>query len=182
MLPTLAQHLEQVARSRHVAVIGEKQAVRLSFPFGTIEMLLAPHQEPFLPGTEVYVWFKGGGFLCGPKLDIDDDERESRRALRRVKAARAALAASRAERAARLAADIDILLPDLDAAIPDTGHHEGDSDLAPLDTATGGLTETQVSSALHPAPHHAAANDSAPVPLDLGGLIQVETKKATGHA
>jgi hypothetical protein len=36
-----------------------------------------------------------------------------------------------AQRAARLAADIDILLPELDAAIPDNG----DSDMAPLDSS-----------------------------------------------
>lgn len=146
VLPILAQHLEQVARTRHVAVVGDKQAVRITLPFGVIEMLIAPNQQPMLAGTEVYVWFKGGGFLCGPKREIDLAERESRHALRRVKAARAALAASRAERAARLAADIDILLPELDAAIPDNG----DSDLAPfdssplpLDTAPGGLDEHQ---------------------------------------
>jgi len=144
LLPLLAQHLEQVARSRHVAAVSEKQAVRITLPFGVVEMLIAPNQQPMLPGTEVYVWFKGGGFLCGPKREIDLAERESRHALRRVKAARAALATSRAERAARLAADIDILLPELDAAIPDNG----DSDLAPfdssplpLDTAPGQLDE-----------------------------------------
>jgi hypothetical protein len=146
LLPLLAQQLEQVARSRHVAVVGDKQAVRIVLPFGTVEMLIAPNQQPLLAGTEVYVWFKGGGFLCGPKREIDLAERESRHALRRVKAARAALAASRADRAARLAADIDILLPELDAAIPDNG----DSDMAPLDssplpldTAPGGLDEHQ---------------------------------------
>jgi hypothetical protein len=144
LLPLPAQHLEQVVRSRHVAVISDKQAVRITLSFGTVEMLIAPNQQPMLPGTEVYVWFKGGGFLCGPKREIDLAERESRHALRRVKAARAALATSRAERAARLAADIDILLPELDAAIPDNG----DSDLAPfdssplpLDTAPGQLDE-----------------------------------------
>jgi hypothetical protein len=131
LLPILAQHLEQVARNRHVAVVGDKQAVRITLSFGVIEMPIAPNQQPLLAGTEVYVWFKGGGFLCGPKREIDLAERESRHALRRVKAARAALAASRAERAARLAADIDILLPELDAAIPDNG----DSDLAPLDSS-----------------------------------------------
>lgn len=131
LVPIQPQHLEQVARSRHVALVGDKQAIRLFFPFGVVEMLMAPNQEPMDVGAEVYVWFKGGGFLCGPKAQIDHDERESRRALRRVKAARAALAASRAERAARLAADIDILLPGLDEAIPDNG----DSDLAPLDSS-----------------------------------------------
>lgn len=141
-VPIAAQHLEQVARARHVAVVTDRQSVRFTLPFGDIEMHIAPHQQPMLPGTQVYVWFKGGGFLCGPKREIDLSERESRHALRRVKAARAALAASRAERAARLAADIDILLPELDAAIPDNG----DSDMAPfdssplpLDTAPGGL-------------------------------------------
>jgi hypothetical protein len=136
LLPLLAQQLEQVARSRHVAVVGDKQAVRITLPFGVVEMLIAPNQQPLLAGTEVYVWFKGGGFLCGPKREIDLAERESRHALRRVKAARAA----------RLAADIDILLPELDAAIPDNG----DSDMAPLDssplpldTAPGGLDEHQ---------------------------------------
>lgn len=143
-VPIPAQHLEQVARSRHLADVSDRQSVRIILSFGTIEMLIAPNQPPLLAGTEVYVWFKGGGFLCGPKREIDLAERESRHALRRVKAARAALAASRAERAARLAADIDILLPELDAAIPDNG----DSDMAPfdssplpLDTAPGGLDE-----------------------------------------
>ena len=143
VVPIPAQHLEHVARNRHVVRVSDKRGVRLEFPFGTVEMMLAPNQQPLDIGVEVYVWFKGGGFLCGPKAQIDHDERESRRALRRVKAARAALAASRAERAARLAADIDILLPDLDEAIPDNG----DSDMAPLDSSPMSL-------------------DTSPVPLD----------------
>lgn len=167
LVPILAQHLEQVVRNRHVAEVGDKQLVRLQFPFGIIEMPLAPHQEPMLPGTEVYVWFKGGGFLCGPKREIDLAERESRHALRRVKAARAVLAASRAERAARLAADIDILLPDLDEAIPDSG----DSDLTPLDsspmplaTTPGALLDATPSAPDDAKPAHEAtrAENSAP--------------------
>jgi hypothetical protein len=68
------------------------------------------HQLP--PGTEVRVWWKGGGFVCAPLAEVEAEESEARHIVERVMAARSQLAAARKERQARLAAQVDIVLPE----------------------------------------------------------------------
>lgn len=71
---------------------------------GPVEMKIAGGQLPIEPGTEVYVWWKGGGFVCAPTADVDAEERRSRKIEKRVMQARETLAAARADRWARASA------------------------------------------------------------------------------
>ena len=67
--------------------------------------------EPAIADCLAVVWWKGGGFVCAPAAEVDEEERESRCIAERVRNARSQLAAARKERQARLAADVDIVLP-----------------------------------------------------------------------
>jgi hypothetical protein len=82
--------------------------IRFELPYGPLEMRLAHGQDPIEPDTEVYVWWKGGGFVCAPVADVDAEEQRSRDIAQRVSQARETLAAARADRWARQSAYGDL--------------------------------------------------------------------------
>jgi len=96
---------------RRRTVVTERGTVRFDLPRGPLEMKFSAQQHHLAAGTEVYVWWKGGGFVCAPTAEVDAQEDESRSIADRVLQARARLGAARKERSARIAADIDIVLP-----------------------------------------------------------------------
>jgi hypothetical protein len=81
-------------------------------------MKVAAGQVPFEPGTEVYVWWKGGGFVSAPKTEVDAEERRAHLIQQRVAQARETLAAARADRWARISAYAE--LASAPAPLPDT--------------------------------------------------------------
>lgn len=110
--------LEALRARRRRTVITAKGMVRFELPQGPVEMKLAAGQAPLEPGTEVYVWWKGGGFVCAPQAEVDREERRSRHIEQRVAQARETLAAARADRWARISAYAE--LASAPAPLPDT--------------------------------------------------------------
>jgi hypothetical protein len=92
--------------------------IRFALPSGPVEMKVAAGQQPIDPGTEVYVWWKGGGFVCAPTEDVDAEERRTRKIEKRVTQARATLAAARADRWARASAYADLPAQDGEEQAP----------------------------------------------------------------
>jgi hypothetical protein len=110
--PIYAGLLEPLKAARRQAVLTERGMVRFELPLGPVEMKFSdPHQQ-LAAGTEVYVWWKGGGFVCAPVAEVEAEESEHRHIVERVMAARSQLAAARQERQARLAAQVDVVLPE----------------------------------------------------------------------
>lgn len=105
IVPGLLDALKSV-RSR--TRITPKGMIRFELVSGLVEMKIATGQEPIAPDTEVYVWWKGGGFVCAPTADVDAEERRTRKIEKRVMQARETLAAARAERWARASAYADL--------------------------------------------------------------------------
>jgi hypothetical protein len=85
-------------RARARTTVRRDGTVRVDLPRGRVEMRLAAGQPPLAAGTEVYVWWKGGGFICAPVQEVDYEEQRARNVVRRVQQARAVLAAARADR------------------------------------------------------------------------------------
>jgi len=110
ILPGLLEGLKGERRRTHVT---DKGMIHFDLLLGPVAMKFSQAQQ-LPPGTEVYVWWKGGGFVCAPVADIDDEEQRSRGISERVVQARLKLAEARRERQAALAAHIDLLLPELD--------------------------------------------------------------------
>jgi hypothetical protein len=113
IVPGLLEAL-QLGRSR--TVVTDKGAIRFQQALGPVEMRFSERSHQLPAGTEVYVWWKSGGFVCAPTAEVDAEERASRHMAERVLQARAQLGAAREERLARIAANIDILLPGEPAA------------------------------------------------------------------
>jgi hypothetical protein len=103
--------LSELQRSRLRTVVRPNGIVRFEPPGGVVEMRFARGQAPIAAGTEIYVWWKAGGFVCAPTADIDAEERRARRIEQRVAQAREALAAARADRALRESAYMDLQPP-----------------------------------------------------------------------
>jgi len=103
--------LEVIKPERNKTVVTDRGMIRFDLFLGPIEMKFSNPQHQLAPGTEVVVWWKGGGFVCAPAAEVDEEERESRCIAERVRNARSQLAAARKERQARIAADVDIVLP-----------------------------------------------------------------------
>ncbi len=103
--------LEGLKSDRNEAVVTDKGTIRFDLFLGPVEMKFSnPHQQ--LPeGAEVFVWWKGGGFVCALSTEIDVEEQESRHIAERVTQARSQLAEARRERQARFLNDLDIVLP-----------------------------------------------------------------------
>jgi hypothetical protein len=100
--------LDALMRQRTRTTVRRDGTVRFDLPGGRVEMRLAAGQTPLPPGSEVYVWWKGGGFICAPVQEVDYEEQRARNVVRRVEQARAVLAAARADRWARLSAYGDL--------------------------------------------------------------------------
>ena len=103
--------LDALMVERNRTVVTNKGTVRFDLLTGPVEMRFSSRLHQLQPGTDVYVWWKGGGFVCAPTAEIDAEESASRSIAERVIQARARLGAAREERAARLLANPDIALP-----------------------------------------------------------------------
>jgi hypothetical protein len=103
--------LEGLKGEKYKTIITDKGMIRFDLFLGPVEMKFSnPHQQ--LPaGTEVFVWWKGGGFVCALADEIEHEEQESRDIAERVMHARALLAEARRERQARFLNNLDIVLP-----------------------------------------------------------------------
>jgi hypothetical protein len=110
--------LEALRARRRRTIVTVKGMVRFELPEGAVEMKVAAGQVPFVPGTEVYVWWKGGGFVSAPTSDVDAEERRARQVEQRVAQARESLAAARADRWARISAYGELACAP--APLPDT--------------------------------------------------------------
>jgi hypothetical protein len=110
--------LEALRARRRRTVVTTKGMVRFDLPEGAVEMKVAAGQVPFAPGTEVYVWWKGGGFVSAPTAEVDAEERRARQVEQRVAQARESLAAARADRWARISAYGELAAAP--APVPDT--------------------------------------------------------------
>jgi hypothetical protein len=115
MVPGL---LDALKASRHTTVVTDRGTVRFTLPLGPVEMRFSEPRHQLAPGTEVFVWWKLGGFICAPSLEVKREERASRRMAERVRQARLRLAAARRERQAERAAHVDIVLPMDEPAAP----------------------------------------------------------------
>jgi hypothetical protein len=100
--------LDALKSTRSRTRVTPKGMIRFELTSGPVEMKIAAGQQPIEPGTEVYVWWKGGGFVCAPTVDVDAEERRSRKIEKRVMQARETLAAARADRWARASAYADL--------------------------------------------------------------------------
>lgn len=110
--------LEALRKRRLRTVVTAKGMIRFDMREGPVEMKVAAGQVPFEPGAEVYVWWKGGGFVSAPKVEVDAEERRARQIEQRVAQARETLAAARADRWARISAYGE--LAPAPAPVPDT--------------------------------------------------------------
>ncbi|HMC15769.1 MAG TPA: hypothetical protein VKI18_09065 [Albitalea sp.] len=104
--------LEPLKAERRRSVLTDRGMVRFELALGPVEMKFSDPQHQLPPGTAVYVWWKGGGFVCASLAEVEADESEARRIVERVMAARSQIAAARMERQARLATQVDIVLPE----------------------------------------------------------------------
>jgi hypothetical protein len=103
--------LDGLKGDRHRTAVTERGMVRFELPLGPVEMKFSDAHQQLEPGTQVDVWWKGGGFVCAPTEEVRAEERESRRLVDGVVQARTQIALARRERQARLASQVDILLP-----------------------------------------------------------------------
>jgi hypothetical protein len=110
--------LEPLQAERRTTAINDRGMVRFELPLGPVEMKFSDPHHRLAAGTEVYVWWKGGGFVCASVAEVDAEEAEHRNIVERVMAARSQLAVARKERQARLAAQVDIVLPEPPADSP----------------------------------------------------------------
>ncbi|MFM8898808.1 MAG: hypothetical protein ACKOF9_02520 [Burkholderiales bacterium] len=113
--------LQALTRGRHDTQVTGFQSVVLNHGLGQVEMRFAPAENPLEAGARVYVWWKGGGFVCAPADQVDAQAAESARVARRVSDARFALAEARKERASRFGGLNSAPMPlDVDLGMSDT--------------------------------------------------------------
>lgn len=93
--------LQALTKIRHETEVTASASVVLQHETGTVEMRFSSAENPLASGVRVYVWWKGGGFVCAPANEVDAEAAESLRIERRVADARSALAEARRERASR---------------------------------------------------------------------------------
>jgi len=109
--PILPGLLDALKRKRCKTSVTAKGMIHFDLSLGPVEMKFSQAQQQLPPGTDVYVWWKGGGFVCAPTADVDEEEGYSRRISERVAQARSQIAQARRERPGRSGGPIDIVLP-----------------------------------------------------------------------
>jgi len=109
--PIVPGLLDALKGPRSRTVVTERGMVRFALPQGVVEMKFPSAQQQLPPGTEVCVWWKGGGFVCAPAAELDREESESRRLAERLAQARSQLAAARRAREKRPPASAEIAPP-----------------------------------------------------------------------
>lgn len=110
--------LAALRERRRRTIVTARGMIRFELREGPVEMKVAAGQVPFAAGTEVYVWWKGGGFVAATTAEVDAEERRARQVQQRVAQARETLAAARADRWARISAYGE--LASAPAPLPDT--------------------------------------------------------------
>ncbi len=114
-------HLQALTKERHQTEVTSLGSVILQHPMGAVEMRFASAENPLKAGVRVYVWWKGGGFVCAPADEVDAEAHESLRVARRVSDARSALAEARRERSSRFGGLNSAPMPldvDVDVGVP----------------------------------------------------------------
>src|SRR3954447_21114410 len=109
--PIVPGLLDCLKERRHRTCVSERGTIRFVLPLGPVEMRFSNASQQPATGTSVYVWWKGGGFVCAPAAELDREEHEARRMAERLVQARSRLAEGRRERQARMAEQVDIVLP-----------------------------------------------------------------------
>jgi len=109
IVPGLLDELKNEGKRR--TVVTDKGMIRFELSRGLAEMHFSDAQQQLPPGTDVFVWWKVGGFVCAPTSEIEAEERASRDITEQVQRARALLAQARKERESRLTKPIDLALP-----------------------------------------------------------------------
>jgi hypothetical protein len=105
--PIVPGLIEDLKAGRHMTLVTASGMVHFDASLGPVEMKFCnPHQQ-LAPGTEVEVWWKGGGFVCASTSELESEERQTRHIADSLAEARSRLAAARLERQARLAAGAD---------------------------------------------------------------------------
>lgn len=99
--PIVPGLLRPLKSGRSETVVTEQRTVRFELPLGVVEMGFLAKDQALEPGTRVYVWWKGGGFVCASVAEARAEEYRSRAIAERVNAARARLEAARRDRALR---------------------------------------------------------------------------------
>jgi hypothetical protein len=95
----------KIARSK--TAVTERGTIRFDVAAGAVEMRFSSPRQQLPAGTRVYVWWKGGGFVCAPAAELDREEREARRLAERLAQARSRLAQARQVRTPCDAAPVD---------------------------------------------------------------------------
>ena len=109
--PVLNGLLDALKRERQRTEVTPQGTVRFEHPLGIIEMTFSLPAEQPAPGTSVYVWWKGGGFVCAPVDEYRAEQREAQAAIDRVNEMRLHLAEARRHRHGELVSHVDIELP-----------------------------------------------------------------------
>lgn len=116
--PLVPGLLDALKGERHRTVVNDNGMVRFELSLGAVEMKFCDRQHQLPPGTEVYVWWKGGGCVCAPAAELDADEQAARLIAERFREIRQQLAAARRERDVRLATLVNTVPPATEPASP----------------------------------------------------------------
>jgi hypothetical protein len=114
--PMLRALLEHLKTERQETAVSPRGMVRIEHELGTAEMNFSVPEQQLEPGTQVYVWWKGGGFVCAAISEFKAEEREARSIAEQVLQARSQLAAARKQRQESRVSHVDIELPADDPA------------------------------------------------------------------
>lgn len=111
--PIFPHLLDALKTGRRATAVTDKGTVRFNLPLGMVEMKFSNPKQQLPAGTEVHVWWKGGGFVCATSEDLEEEtheSEESRSIMERVHEVREQLAAARRERRERLMKSFDFTL------------------------------------------------------------------------
>ena len=89
---------DAVKNERRMTEVTEEGTVKFDHYLGQIEMKFSMPAHQLEPGTKVYVWWKGGGFVCAPIQEMKAEKSKLKRIEERVTQARSQLAAARKAR------------------------------------------------------------------------------------
>lgn len=99
--PIFPALLKPLMAGRHATVVRDNGTIRFDLSLGPVEMKFSALEHQLEPGTPVYVWWKGGGFVCAAVAEVEAEEQKERSVADRVLQARERLHAARQERLLR---------------------------------------------------------------------------------
>ncbi|HET9641829.1 MAG TPA: hypothetical protein VFP68_00360, partial [Burkholderiaceae bacterium] len=67
--------LEGLKHKRLRTRVTPRGTIRFELAAGPVEMKFSRAEQPLPPYTEVYVWWKRGGFVCAPVAEVAHEER-----------------------------------------------------------------------------------------------------------